>query len=363
MTTFQSALVRTAPPLRLVAALVYELRPHQWVKNLVCLAGLIFSCQLFEAAAIGRSLLGLVAFCVASSAVYLLNDIVDRERDRNNPRTAGRPIASGELPLALAIVALLVLLVGAGHLAGRLGWACLATLLLYGFLNVCYSFHLKQAVIADVMCIALGFVLRVVFGVYAVGVRPTAWIVLCMFFLALFLGFAKRRAELAAQLDRPGEARPVLRHYSRTFLDIVLAISATTTILCYALFTVASQRNPTLIVTIVPVVYCVTRYLLHVLVHNRGESPDAVLFSDRHMWVGVFCWLGLCVGILYTDVRLFDTAAPKRATTKADHHRTMHRLKTNTLRLRFSEVDVVRITASTPCDTRNAVADRHPRCS
>jgi 4-hydroxybenzoate polyprenyltransferase len=323
MTVFQSAIVRTAPPLRTAAALVYELRPQQWIKNLACLAGLIFSCQLFDAGALGRSLLGLFAFCLASSAVYILNDVVDRDRDRNNPRTAGRPLASGELPVGVALVALGLLLAGAAHIAGRLGWACLAVLALYGALNLLYSLHLKQAAIADVMCIALGFVLRVVFGVYAVGVRPTAWIVLCMFFLALFLGFAKRRAELMTHLDRPAEARPVLRQYSRAFLDIVLAISATTTILCYALFTVASQRNPTLIVTVVPVVYCVTRYLLHVLVHGRGEAPDAVLLSDRHIWAGVFCWLSLCVGILYSDVRLFDVAGRER-TSLAVSHRQRH---------------------------------------
>jgi 4-hydroxybenzoate polyprenyltransferase len=317
MTVFQSAIVRTRLPVRTAAALVYELRPQQWIKNLACLAGLIFSCQLFDTSALGRSLLGLFAFCLASSAVYILNDIIDRDRDRNNPRTAGRPLASGELPVGVALVALGLLLAGAAHLAGRLGWACLAVLVLYGALNLLYSLHLKQAVIADVMCIALGFVLRVVFGVYAVGVRPTAWIVLCMFFLALFLGFAKRRAELMTHLDQPAEARPVLRQYSRVFLDIVLAISATTTILCYALFTVASQRNPTLIVTVVPVVYCVTRYLLHVLVHGRGEAPDAVLFSDKHIWAGVFCWLSLCVGILYSDVRLFDTAAPRSRAIKS----------------------------------------------
>jgi 4-hydroxybenzoate polyprenyltransferase len=287
-------------------ALAIELRPQQWVKNLACFAGLIFSMQLFDAVALGRSLIGFVAFCFAASAVYVLNDVLDRDRDRVSARTARRPVASGELPVWLALAALAVLATLAALAAQQLGPACLWTLAAYGGLNLVYSIRLKHAVIADVMCIALGFVLRVVFGVYAVGVRPTAWVVLCMFFLALFLGFGKRRAELKTSREAGG-ARPVLHEYRAEFLDTLLAVSAALTILCYALFTV--QRNPTLVITVLPVVYCVTRYLLHVMVHGRGETPDALLLSDRRMWVGVACWLGLCVTILYSDVRLFARTA------------------------------------------------------
>jgi 4-hydroxybenzoate polyprenyltransferase len=294
---------------RLLAALVLETRPHQWVKNLACFAGVIFSMQLFDATALGRSMVGFVAFCLASSAIYLLNDFFDRERDRHNPRTARRPLASGELPIGLAAAAFVVLASLSVGLAWQLGEACLLTLLAYGGLNILYSLRLKRAVIADVMCIALGFVCRVVFGVYVVEVKPTAWVVLCMFFLALFLGFGKRRAELAAQNREPADARPVLRNYTAGFLDMVLAVSAALTILCYALFTVASQRNPTLVVTVVPVVYCVALYLLQVVVHGRGEAPDRLLLSDRRIWAGVGVWLALCVTILYTDLRLFTRTA------------------------------------------------------
>lgn len=292
--------------MRILRVLALELRPQQWVKNLACFAGLIFSMQLFDIVALGRSMIGFVAFCLAASAVYVLNDLLDQNRDRSNARTARRPIASGELPLSLALVLLATLAAFAAIASRRLGSACLWTLAAYGMLNLAYSFRLKHAVIADVMCIALGFVLRVVFGVYAVGVQPTAWVVLCMFFLALFLGFGKRRAELKSSPEA-GCGRPVLCEYRVELLDTLLAVSAALTILCYALFTV--QRNPTLVITVLPVVYCVTRYLLHVMVHGRGETPDALLLSDRRMWVGVACWLGLCVAILYSDVRLFaDTA-------------------------------------------------------
>jgi 4-hydroxybenzoate polyprenyltransferase len=226
-------------------ALVQELRPVQWIKNLTCLAGLIFSGRLFLPSYEWSAAVGFWAFCFASSAVYIFNDIIDRDKDRLNPRTAGRPIASGALPLPLAVLALIVLGTAAGLAACWLGWGCVLVISSYGALNVAYSLRLKHVVIADVMCIALGFVLRVVFGVYAVGVLPTPWIALCMFFLALFLGFAKRKAELARLAADSAHVRPVLTKYEAGYLDMLLTMSAATAILCYALFTVASHKNPT----------------------------------------------------------------------------------------------------------------------
>lgn len=320
----QATFARTGNPGRLLTALAIELRPQQWIKNLACLAGLIFSMQLFDPAAVGHALIGAVAFCFASSAVYVLNDLLDRERDRLTGRTARRPIASGELPVGMARLAFVGLLVLSAAAAHRLGIACLVTMAAYVVLNVAYSLRLKHIAIADVMCIALGFVLRVVFGVYAVDVRPTAWVVLCMFFLALFLGFGKRRAELA---HAAVAGRPVLREYTPAFLDNLLGLSAALTILCYALFTV--QRNPTLVVTILPVVYCVMRYLLHVMVHGRGESPDRLLLTDRRIGAAVAVWLALCIVILYSDVRLFTrtTEPPHGVGRTPISHAAPHRVK------------------------------------
>jgi 4-hydroxybenzoate polyprenyltransferase len=309
-----------------VHALVVSMRPQQWVKNLACFAGLIFSMQLFRTAALGRSLVGFVAFCLASSAVYLFNDFIDRKRDQLNPRTARRPLACGALSPALAVFAMAVLAALAALVAAPLGLACLATIAVYGALNVAYSVRLKHSVIADVICIALGFVLRVVCGVYVVNVRPTAWVVLCMFFLALFMGFAKRRSELA---NKSASSRRVLQKYSPAFLDTLLAVSAALTILCYALFTV--QRNPTLVITVVPVVYCVSRYLQQVMVHGRGESPDVLLLSDRKIWFAVGIWLVLCVGILYTDVRLIATSneVPHRTHARSARHKQISAVDSN----------------------------------
>jgi 4-hydroxybenzoate polyprenyltransferase len=290
------------------------LRPVQWIKNLTCLAGVIFSGRLPVLRHDVEAALGFWCFCFASSAVYVLNDLVDRKKDRLNPRTAGRPIASGALPVPLAAVMLVALAAASAAGALRLSPSCLAVLSAYAALNVVYSLRLKHVVIADVMCIALGFVLRVVFGVYAVGALPTPWIALCMFFLALFLGFAKRKAELSRLGGDSAHVRPVLAKYDGDYLNMLLTMSGATAVLCYALFTVTSHKNPTLVVTVVPVVYCVNRYLLQVMLHGRGASPDRILLSDRRLWIAISGWLVAYLAIMYWNIQLFavtgDAPAP-----------------------------------------------------
>lgn len=291
-------------------ALLVQLRPKQWTKNAFCLAGLVFSGQLFQLDALIEALLGVAAFSAGASAVYVLNDLFDREKDRQHARTRRRPIAAGEIPISLAVLALLLLLTGALTASLWLGFRCLVVMLLYSAMNVAYSTRLKHLAVLDVLCIALGFVLRVLYGIYAVQVLPTAWIVMCMFFLALFLGFAKRKAEMNSAELSAQPYRQVLRMYNVPFLDMCLAITAPMTIMCYALFTVASHRNPTLVVTVAPVTYCVLRYLMQVLIHGKGESPEGVLLSDRTLWWGVAVWFILCVLILYGNVHFFvETSA------------------------------------------------------
>jgi 4-hydroxybenzoate polyprenyltransferase len=291
---------------QVVITLVRVMRPRQWIKNSACLAGLIFSGQLFNCLAQIRALTATVMFCAAASAVYVLNDLCDRKSDRQNPRKAHRPIAAGQLPVWLALVGCLAALVIGGLTAWRLGPACIAVLTLYLAMNLAYSLRLKHAVLADVMVIALGFVFRVLAGVYAVHVRPTPWIVLCIFFLALLLGLAKRRAELAALKERAASHRPVLANYSLPYLDALLAEMAAMTVVCYAVYTVESpHNNTTLIVTIAPVVYGIARYLLLVMVRG-GESPEEMLTRDKGLIVAMLVWIGSCVLILYGNLHLFD---------------------------------------------------------
>ena len=303
--TFAAAPRGASPSAATVArALVRQLRPKQWVKNLTCCAGLIFSGLLFTPAAQGEAALACAAFCLASSCIYIVNDFIDRENDRRNPRTSKRPLATGELPVWVAAVALGVLLSASIGISAFLGPACLGVLAIYAAQGVLYSVSLKRVVAVDVMCIAVGFVLRVLYGVYAVGVLPTPWIILCMFFLALFLGFSKRHAELNAA-DGPHAARPVLMKYRTDYLQALIVVSATTAILSYALFTVTSHRNATLVVTVLPVMYCVCRYLLQVMVGGRGESPDETLLADRRILLGIVVWVVAFVAISYGDVHLF----------------------------------------------------------
>jgi 4-hydroxybenzoate polyprenyltransferase len=226
-------------------AFVKILRPHQWTKNAFCLAGLIFGTNLHEPQAWISALIYFGFFCALSSCMYLINDLNDVERDRAHPQKRWRPLPSGEvrpyqagwLAVFLALLVSLSVFTVDFH-----AFSCLAA---YALVNLCYSLWLKHRVILDVAGIALGFVLRMLGGVYAVNELPTTWITLCTFFLALFLGFAKRRAELAELISISGNSqRPVLARYTLPYLDSLLNSTATMTIMSYALFTVGAGKIP-----------------------------------------------------------------------------------------------------------------------
>ena len=206
--------------------------------------------------------------------MYLLNDVVDRRLDRLNPSKRDRPIASGLVPVTWALAAAALLATAACGLTLRLAPICSMTLAVYLVTNVAYSLRLKHTVLLDVLIIAFGFVLRVLHGVYAIEVKPTSWIVLCMFFLALFLGFAKRRGEMHLMGEEEPFRRPVLSKYRIGYLDLLLGMTATLAILCYALYTVTGHRgNASLVVTVPLVTYGVARYLLLVTVEGEGRPP------------------------------------------------------------------------------------------
>lgn len=282
-------------------------RPAQWVKNFTCFAGLIFSGRLFDPRAIGQAVLAFVGFSLAASAVYMLNDVIDRPLDRLNPSKRKRPIASGLVPSSWALVASAALVLASFGTSLALPALCPALLAVYLATNVAYSIRLKHAVLLDVTVIAFGFVLRVLYGVYAVEVKPTSWIVLCMFFLALFLGFAKRRGEMHVMGGDEPYRRPVLAKYRVDYLDLLLAMTATMAILCYSLYTVTGhQGNATLVVTVPLVTYGVTRYMLLVMVHGEGEAPEKLLVQDRMLVATALLWVALCVLIIYTKVHLFS---------------------------------------------------------
>lgn len=296
---------------RIASGLVVAARPRQWIKNLACLAGLVFSERLFDAAAIGAAAWAVAGFCLASSAVYLFNDVLDRRSDAANPKKRSRPIASGLVPVGWALAASAALAAAAVGSSLRLTSGCRAVLASYLAMSLAYSVRLKHTVLVDVMVIAIGFVLRILYGVFAVGAPPSPWIVLCMFFLALFLGFAKRRSELVRVEDDGSARRPVLDKYRTGLLDLLLAMTATMAITCYALYTVIGRPgNETLVVTVPLVVYGVYRYLLLVLVYDVGEAPEKDLFVDIPLIAAASGWVLLCVVVIYGKINFIHLIGP-----------------------------------------------------
>jgi len=285
-------------------ALLVSLRPHQWTKNLVVLAALAFSKHLFEADAVFRALLALVIFCALSGATYVLNDLIDLERDRLHPQKRLRPLASGALSVSVGRWAGLSLALGglAASLAlgGRFALAALA----YFALNVAYSFALKHAVILDVLSIAIGFVLRAVAGALAIDVAFSDWLLVCTILLALFLALAKRRHELVT-LEHAAGHRRILAEYSPYLLDQMIAVATASCLTAYAFYTLAPDtiekyRTDRLSLTIPFVIYGIFRYLY--LVHRReqGGSPSDVLLTDRPLLLAVALWAVAVVAIVYT---------------------------------------------------------------
>jgi 4-hydroxybenzoate polyprenyltransferase len=285
-------------------AIVRTMRPGQWVKNVLVFAPLVFAQQALEPRAVTRTLAAFALFCLASGAVYLVNDLLDRDQDRRHPLKRRRPIAAGELAPATAGVA--AALVGAGALgAAALSDPRLALVLgAYLATSLAYARALKHVVILDVMTLAAGFVLRVVAGGVAAGVALSTWLLLCTSLLALFLGFGKRRHELVLLEAGAAAHRPILAEYSPYFLDQMIAVVTTSTLVCYALYTMdpaVHQKLHTarLPLTIPFVLYGIFRYLY--LVHQKegGGDPAQVVLADRPLLVNILLWIGTVFAILY----------------------------------------------------------------
>ncbi|MBF0178383.1 MAG: UbiA prenyltransferase family protein [Magnetococcales bacterium] len=281
------------------------LRPRQWIKNSFVLVGLLFGGHMGEFHCYLPVGVVFVLICAASSAVYVFNDIVDRERDRLHPVKCLRPIPSGQISvrqasgisLALAALALLG--------SAWLHTGTLICILLYLLNNILYSLWLKDHPLLDVLSIASGFILRMLAGVYILGDLPTSWILLCTFFLTLFLGIAKRRAELATVSIQGHRQRAVLGKYSMPFLDILLGATGVMTMVSYALFTALGGKSHAQILTLPFVFYAVFHYLRLVLVHNYGEDPAEVLLKDPRLIVIIMIWLAFYLAIEQWNPVLF----------------------------------------------------------
>ncbi|MCH7746526.1 MAG: decaprenyl-phosphate phosphoribosyltransferase [Acidobacteria bacterium] len=290
------------PGHRLAADLLISLRPDQWTKNLIVFAGLVFGEQLLEPGAVARAGGAFGVFCALSSAMYLVNDVGDRARDRLHPVKSGRPIAAGRVSQATAIGTAGLLIAGgvaaAYLLAPRLA---LLALIFVGVL-ILYSRVLRQVVILDVLAIAIGFVLRAVAGAVAVDVPISQWLLVCTLLLALFLGFSKRRQEVDALGADATQHRPTLGRYTPQLLDQLVTVVAAATLVSYAVYTTGAETvekfgTELLTLTIPFPIYGVLRYLM--LVHDTasGTGPSDILLRDRPLVVCVVGW-ALSVAII-----------------------------------------------------------------
>jgi 4-hydroxybenzoate polyprenyltransferase len=285
-------------------ALVVSLRPSQWTKNLFVFAGLIFGQRLLDAGAIGRTTLAFAIFCVLSSAVYLFNDIMDREADRQHPLKANRPIASGALavPVAFAVAAAFTA-VGLA-VSVTLGWRFAAVALAYVALQGFYSGPLKHVVIIDVLAIAAGFVLRAAAGAVAIPVPISQWLLVAVLLLALFLALSKRRHELVLLADDASNHRRILGEYSPYLLDQMISVVTASTLVTYAFYTISpettSKFHTNLLGLTLPFpLYGIFRYLY--LVHRKdlGGSPSELLLTDRPLLICVGLWALTVVALIY----------------------------------------------------------------
>jgi 4-hydroxybenzoate polyprenyltransferase len=266
-------------------ALLKEARPHEWIKNLLVFAGVLFSGQFDETSALIQATLAFAAFCLISSAGYFVNDLLDVELDRKHPKKRLRPIAAGEISEPSARAWAIGLAAAALAIAfGAVGWAVGLMVLGYGVAQMAYSLGIKQIVIVDVMTIAGLFILRVVAGAEAVDANASEWLVLCTGMLAMFLGFTKRRQEAVSELHEGTSTRPVLEHYSLPFLDQMVSLVTTGTVISYAIYTVNSPLiGSEMMFTIPPVVYGIFRYLYLIYDRSDDRSTAAIVAEDRGM--------------------------------------------------------------------------------
>jgi 4-hydroxybenzoate polyprenyltransferase len=285
-------------------ALLISLRPHQWTKNLIVFAGLLFGQRLLDAGSVARSCAAFAIFCALSSAIYLINDILDREADRRHPTKAARPIASGALPVRAAGLAAAILIIGGVSASLALGPMFALVAVAYVVLQSLYSGPLKRIVIIDVLTIAAGFVLRAAAGAVAIDVPISHWLLVVTVLLALFLALSKRRHEIVLLADEATNHREILGEYSPYLLDQMISVVTASTLVAYAFYTISPETEQKfhtglLGLTVPFPLYGIFRYLY--LVHRKdlGGSPSEMLLTDRPLLICVALWALTVIAIIY----------------------------------------------------------------
>lgn len=284
--------------MNLLLEFIKEMRPKQYTKNIFVFVAPLFAGKLLQLDIASQAILAFIAFSCTASVVYIINDIVDRDKDRQHPTKCYRPIASGALSIPSALLGSLILLCIAGYISYQLNTKLGGILIGYLIMNLAYSFKLKHIVIIDVLIIAIGFVLRAFAGVGA-----TSWFILCIFMLSMYLALAKRRGELELIKYNKGKSRKVLENYSINLIDQIMAVVSAIMLTSYALFAQSASSGASnfedsigMLMTVPIVMYGVFRYMFLVHMRGLGEKPEEVLLHDKHI---------LCTVILYILVILF----------------------------------------------------------
>ena len=304
----------TSPPserslTRRLFAHIKALRPHQWVKNAFVIAPLIFSGKFIDPLAMRASIWAFFAFSLCASAIYLINDTIDYKHDLEHPKKRSRPIASGAVHRGVAVFMSLICV----SIGITLGWglspATTAALAVYVVMNLGYSLGLKHLFLVDVFFIAFGFLLRVSVGAFAIEVSLSPWLLLCTLFIALFLGLCKRRHERLSLGENAVKHRALLASYSLPFLDQLILITASATLMCYALYTIdpfvcARLHTNGLILTLPLVLFGIFRYLGLVYQRNEGGSPTQVVLRDRGIQVILALYVVTCLTLIHQEVHL-----------------------------------------------------------
>ena len=300
-----------------IRAVLQSMRPRQWTKNLALFVGLVFAQQLFSLTSFKRVFVAFVIFCLASSSIYLFNDLLDLERDRQHPTKSKRPLAAGNLPISWAIVTIGILILGCAGLTllifsipiqqtdifASLGGANVLfalSFVSYLLLMALYSLRFKHIVLLDVFIIASGFVLRILAGAVVIPVMISPWLYLVTILLSLFLALSKRRHELVLLQGEASNHRQILKEYSLPLLDQLITIVTAATIMAYSLYTFQGPTgNHRLMITIPLVLYGMFRYLYLMYTRMEGGSPEEVLLRDRHMLGTVVLCTVLIIIVLY----------------------------------------------------------------
>ena len=280
-----------------------SMRPRQWVKNLFVFAGLIFAQKLFTPLAL-VALAAFAIFCALSGAVYLVNDVADRDKDRLHPTKRRRPIASGRLSVPAAVLAALLLVALSLTASLLISWSLAVVAAAYVTLLILYSVWLKHLVIVDVLVVAAGFVLRAVAGAVAIAVEISGWLLICTILIALFLALGKRRYEYLTQGGGAAAHRPILAEYSAELLDQMIAVVTASTVTAYALYTmspetVAKFHTHLLPATLPFVLYGIFRYLYLLYRRQLGGNPSELFLNDWPLLLNTFLWFLVVLAIVY----------------------------------------------------------------